>query len=43
MLSCFFSRFQKAMFGFLVTIQIVQKIPDILDQFLTDSFEDELA
>ena len=31
------------MFGFLVIIQIVQKIPDILDQFLMDSFGDELA
>ena len=31
------------MFGFLVIIQIVQKIPDILDRFLMDLFGDELA
>ena len=31
------------MFGFLVIIQIVQKIPGILDQFLMDSFGEELA
>lgn len=38
-----FLRFLKVMFGFLVIIQIVPKIPDILDQFLMDSFGDELA
>ena len=31
------------MFGFLVTIQNVQKIPDILEQFLMGSSEDERA
>lgn len=42
-LFCLFSRFQKAICGCWVIIQIVQKIPDILEPFRMALSEDELA
>lgn len=42
---CFllYSRFQRDMFGCWVTIQIIQKTPETMVQFLMDLLEEELA